>query len=121
MTTYPFTIGGVDMPLPSQGRGLEMEYFPLGISGRMASGAYRVQYVTSKWRVRIVWEGLTTAERATVWAAYGGYIATATTVVLPDGTTFSGFVDLASWAQAQWFNPHVNQVLYNVTFVIVEA
>jgi len=109
------------MPLPAQDDGIQMEYFPIGVSGRTANGTYRVQHIASKWRVRVVWRGLTEAERTTVSTAYGGYIATVTTVVFPNGLSISGFVDLASWAEAQWFDPHQNRVLYNVSFTIVEA
>lgn len=118
---YTFTIGGSQMPLPAQERGIEMEYFPIGSSGRMADGTYRVQHVANKWRIRCTWQGLTAAERSTLWSAYGGYMITSTTVVLPTGLTFTGFVDLGSWAEADWFDPHQDRILYNVSFVIVEA
>ena len=120
-TSYTFTIGDVYMPLPSQERGIEMEYFPIGVSGRTANATYRVQHIANKWRVRVTWSMLDAAERALVWAAYGGYIATATAVLLPTGTVFSGFVDLGSWIESPWFNPFTNETLHNVSFVIIEA
>lgn len=119
--SYTFTINSQPMPLPAQDDGIQMEYFPIGVSGRTADATYRVQHVANKWRVRVVWKGLTAAERATVWAAYGGYIATSTTVVFPNGLTLTAFVDLASWAEAHWYDPHKSRVLYNVSFTVVEA
>jgi len=118
---YTFTMGMSNLPLPAQERGFEMEYFPIGVSGRTYDGSYRAQHIANKWRVRVTWEGLTAAERATVWAAYGGYIVTACTVTLPNGMSFSGFVDMGSWSEAVWYDPHRNRQLYNVSFVIVEA
>ena len=119
--SYTFTIDSDPMPLPAQDDGIQMEYFPIGISGRTANGTYRVQHIASKWRVRVVWKGLSEAERTIVWTAYGGYIAFPVDVVFPNGLAVTGFVDLASWAEAQWFDPHQNRVLYNVSFTIVEA
>lgn len=127
MTSYSFVIEpgngdpAVYLPLPSQDRGIEMEYMPIGVSGRTADATYRVQHVASKWRVRVAWPMLTEDERATVWAIYGGYIATAMTVHLPNGVSFVGFVDLSSWIELPWFDPHTQRTLYNVGFTFVEA
>ena len=123
--SYTFTVqyGSeiTTLPLPSQERGIEMEYFPIGVSGRTADATYRVQHIANKWRVRITWAMLDADERATVLGVYGGYIALPMTVTLPDGFSFIGFVDLSSWVQAPWHNPHRNETLYNVSFTIVEA
>ena len=124
-TNYNFTFGSGSenwpLPLPAQENGIQMEYFPIGVSGRTANGSYRVQHIISKWRSRVVWQGLTEAERSVVWGFYGGYIATATTVVFPNGLTIVGFVDMGSWVEAHWYDPHQDRVLYNVSFVITEA
>jgi hypothetical protein len=119
--TLTFTIGDVYMPLPSQESGIQMEYFPIGVSGRTANATYRIQHIANKWRVRVTWSMLSAAERVIVWSVYGGYIATAAAVVLPDGTAFVGFVDLGSWVEAPWFDPFTEVASYNVSFTIVEA
>lgn len=126
MTTYTFTVqqgseDPISLPLPSHERGIEMEYFPIGVSGRTANATYRVQHIASKWRVRVTWPMLTADERATVWGVYGGYIATAMVVTLPDGHSFTGFVDLGSWVELPWYDPFTARTLYNVGFTFVEA
>lgn len=122
---YTFSINpgseAILLPLPAQDNGLEMEYMPFGSARRMHSAAYRVQHIANKWRVRVTWTGLTTAERSTVWGVYGGYIATSMVVQFPNGLSFTGFVELGSWSERQWYDPHQSRVLYDVQFVIVEA
>lgn len=125
-TNYSFVVTpdagpAVYLPLPSQERGIEMEYLPIGVSGRTADATYRVQHVANKWRVRVAWPMLTQTERDQVFAIYGGYIAASMTVTLPNGFSFVAFVDLSSWVELPWFDPHTERTLYNVGFTFVEA
>jgi hypothetical protein len=54
-------------------------------------------------------------------AVYDSYMAFPVDVVFPNGLAVTGYVDMASWAESHWYDPHQTRVLYNVSFTIVEG
>ena len=121
MTTFVMAIDSVYLPMPRAQDPFRMEYLPMGAERRMANGRLRVQLVASRWQVGVFWEGLTQAERDLLWTTWGGYIATAGLVYLPNGLSFTGMTALGSWQEAHWYDPHSGAVRYNVSFIIKQV
>ena len=114
------TLGTASLPLPRWEDPVRMEYLPIGSGRRMANGTLRVQAVAGKWRVQVNWEGLTAAERATLWGAYGGYCVTAGLLTMPDGLTATVVTVLGSWQEKHWWDG-AGTLYYDVAFVMDEV
>lgn len=121
MADFIMALDSVYLPMPRANEPFRMEYIPFGSERRMANANLRVQYVGSRWQVAVFWEGMTQAERDLLWTTWGGYIATAALVYLPNGLTFSGMTALGSWAESHWYDPHSGSVRYNVSFAIKQV
>lgn len=121
MASFTLAFDSIYLPMPRAAEPFRMEYMPFGSERRMANATLRVQYVGSRWRVVIFWEGLTKTERDLCWTTWGGYIATAALVYLPDGLSFTGMTALGSWAEAHWYDPHDGSVRYNVSFAVEQV
>lgn len=119
--TLTFTVDGTSLPLPSADGPYELEYQPFGVAQRMASSLLRVQYIASKYQVKINWRGLTLAERDSLRGTWGTYLQQAGLWVFPDGLTFTGLCAMASWSETPDFNPWDSAYdRYQVSFTVLQ-
>lgn len=119
---YTMTLGGNSLPLPAAEGGIGLEYMPLGSVGRSASGRLSVDHVTSKWRARLRWEGLSKAERDSLWGYFGTYVATAATLILPDGESIEVMTALGSWTETASYSPwDADLTVYEIQFTVEET
>jgi hypothetical protein len=90
------------LPLPDT-EGIRVEEVPVAASKRSLSGRMHVDVLARYHRISVPWSGLTASE----WSALNGtYLTnrdTPSTLVLPDGQTFSNVVCTGGWPESQSF------------------
>lgn len=113
--TLTMTLGGTSLPLPRADGPFDMDYIPFGVQHRTKSGSLRIQLTGTAWTIRAFWEGLTKAERDSLFAVHGGAIATQSTLVMPDGVSLEVMTSLGSWTERQWYD-YAGTAYYDVSF-----
>lgn len=121
MAPTTMSIGGTNVPFPREKEPFGMEYIPFGASRRMADASYRVQLTGAKWRTVVYWEGLTQAERNTLFGAYTAALTTSSAVVFPDGGTYNMMSGLSSWNEDKWYSFGDSGWYYDISFALEEV
>lgn len=116
-----FTAGGTSLPMPRQNDPYKMEYIPFGSASRALSGALRVQFIASRWKIDITWEGLTKTERDSLFTVYNTYLSASGTWIFPDGKTLTGMVAMGSWSESQWHQINSGNIYYDISFTVEEV
>jgi hypothetical protein len=119
--TLTHSIGNTNLPLPRGDNPFEMEYMPFGAAARTISGAYRVQLTGAAWKIRLNFEGLTKAERDSLFSVYASHLAVADTYTMPDGLSFSVMSSLNSWVESQFYAPYSGTVYYDAAFTVEQV
>lgn len=100
------TWGAVSLPMPLYDRGIEVVTGFLGSSVETEDGSTRLQLVDDgqKNSIRLRWQDLSVAERATLRSAFDAYADTATLLTLPDGQSFTVYAIVSGWKERHWYD-----------------
>jgi hypothetical protein len=100
--TLTMTWGSDPLPLPDTD-GIRVEEIPIAASKRALSGRLHVDVMARYHRISATWTGLTASEWTTLAGHYAGNRDTPSTLVLPDGQSFTNVVCTSNWPENQWF------------------
>ena len=113
--------GSTALPLPKYDNPYDSEYLGFGVQFRTADATYRTQHIGHKWRLRIYWHGLSSAERQTLLNAFAAWLTQEDTLTLPDGQAVLMQAALGSWTERVWYQPGSNLPYYEVSFQVEQV
>lgn len=119
--TFSITYGAA-LAAPTDESGIRIEREFVGSKSRMIDGTQRADIVTEKAIITVEWVGLNKDEKATLRTNYTTYRATATNLVITNGTTSQTFSVLAidGWSEQVWYDRSSNDY-YDVTIRFSEV
>jgi len=114
------TLGGTTLASPAYAQeGYTQAGIDVGVMHDLADGSSVYDSVTSKLRFRLVWNGITEAERNTIYTKY--LVKTSQAFSPPDSSgTFTVFVVPNTWS-CSYLNDSAGTVYYFCQLELVEA
>lgn len=119
--TLTFSVGLTSLPMPRADNPWRAERLSVGSQFRAANGALKTQVAAQKWRVPVTWEGLSAAERQTLFDVFNALLLTPQLVTFPDGLTFTAYTTLGAWSEQPGVDPWSGAPFYSVSFTFEEA
>ena len=115
------TMTWASVPLPLPGRdGIAVQRELIGSSRRMASGILRIDYVATKAKIAVKWDGLSVAEWNDLYEAWATYQLTAATLVLPSGQEFVVVAGHNMMSESQYYDAN-DAVVRDVSITFEEV
>lgn len=104
--TLTLTWGGDSLANPADDTDISIEREYVGSVDRMLDASLRADIMGEKALITIEWVGLSASEKATLRTCYNTRYATASNLVIGNGTTTQTFSVLAvdGWSETLWYN-----------------